>query len=284
MSNTSLTSKVTQSRGWTLALGIAAAALAAILLIAYLVQYRSSVNDSTAPTPVLVAKSLIPKGTSGTVIAEKQLFQAATLAKDDLKVGAISDPAYLNGRVAVGDIFPGQQITTADLSAGLTDALPTQLTGQQRAVAISVGGTQGLEGYVASGDRVDIYYQVPGAGGTASRSAHAERPRDARGVSRHPPTPGSASTIDCPCVDEWDALVPPPPGGRREESAQAGRHDAAAPGPHHTPAQARDQRRQRREVDTSWSARSAHSSPSKDSTRSTSSGRCPTTRASSCSG
>ena len=118
MSNTSLTSKVPQSRGWTLALGIGAAALAAILLIAYLVQYRSSVNDSTAPSPVLVAKNLIPKGTSGTVIAEKQLFQAATLSKDDLKVGAISDPAYLNGRVAVADIFPGQQITTADLSVG----------------------------------------------------------------------------------------------------------------------------------------------------------------------
>ena len=81
MSNTSLTSKVTQSRGWTLGLGIAAAALAAILLIAYLVQYRSSVNASTEPTPVLVAKGLIPKGTSGTVIAEKGLFQAATLPK-----------------------------------------------------------------------------------------------------------------------------------------------------------------------------------------------------------
>jgi Flp pilus assembly protein CpaB len=166
VSNTSLTTKVSQSRGWTLALGIAAAALAAILLIAYLVQYRSSVNDSTAPTPVLVAKNLIPKGTSGTVIAEKQLFQAATLAKDDLKVGAISDPAYLNGRVAVADIFPGQQITTADLTSGLTDAIPTQLSGKQRAVAISVGGARGLVGYVASGDRVDIYYETPGAGGT----------------------------------------------------------------------------------------------------------------------
>ena len=166
MSNTSLTSKVQQSRGWTLALGIGAAALAAILLIAYLVQYRSSVNESTAPSPVLVAKNLIPKGTSGTVIAEKNLFQAATLSKDDLKVGAISDPAYLNGRVAVADIFPGQQITTADLSVGLTDALPTQLTGKQRAVAISIGGTQGLVGYVSSGDRVDVYYETAGAGGT----------------------------------------------------------------------------------------------------------------------
>ncbi len=166
MSNTSLTSKVQQSRGWTLALGIGAAALAAILLIAYLVQYRSSVNDSTAPSPVLVAKNLIPKGTSGTVIAEKQLFQAATLSKDDLKVGAISDPAYINGSVAVADIFPGQQITTADLSVGLTDAIPTQLTGLQRAVAISVDGSRGLVGFVSSGDRVDVYYQTGSEGGT----------------------------------------------------------------------------------------------------------------------
>jgi Flp pilus assembly protein CpaB len=166
VSNTSLTSKIQLSRGWTLALGIGAAALAAILLVAYLIQYRSSVNDSTAETPVLVAKNLIPKGTSGTVIAEKGLFQAATLSKDDLKVGAISDPAYMNGRVAVGDIFPGQQITTADLSAGFTDALPTQLSGLQRAVAIPVDGARGLVGYVASGDRVDVYYQSGSTDGT----------------------------------------------------------------------------------------------------------------------
>jgi len=112
VSNTSLTSKVQQSRGWTLALGIGAAALAAILLIAYLVQYRSSVNDSTAPSPVLVAKNLIPKGTSGTVIAEKQLFQAATLSKDDLKVGAIKTGMLGNlgivEAVAEGlSLFPG---------------------------------------------------------------------------------------------------------------------------------------------------------------------------------
>jgi Flp pilus assembly protein CpaB len=166
VSNTSLTSKIQQSRGWTLALGIGAAALAAILLIAYLIQYRNSVDDSTAETPVLVAKNLIPKGTSGTVIAEKGLFQAATLSKDDLKVGAISDPAYMNGRVAVSDIFPGQQITTADLSAGFTDAIPTQLSGKQRAVAISVDGARGLVGFVASGDRVDVYYQTGSTAGT----------------------------------------------------------------------------------------------------------------------
>ena len=142
MSNT-FTSKLSQSRGWTLVVGIAAAVLAGVLLVVYLVQYRSSVNETTAPTPVLVAKNLIPVGTSGTVIAEKQLFQGATLAKDDLKVGAISDPAYLNGRVAVVDIFPGQQITASDLSAGITDALPVEAQFvQTEAGGVDTGGNE----------------------------------------------------------------------------------------------------------------------------------------------
>ncbi len=165
---------------------------------------------------MLVAKNLIPKGTSGTVIAEKQLFQAATLAKNDLKVGAISDPAYLNGRVAVADIFPGQQITTADLTAGLTDAIPTQLSGKQRAVAIPVSGARGLVGFVASGDRVDIYYETGASGGTilgllapnvlvmraAGRGRLADDP-----PGRRRPRPEARA-----CVRLGHAVVPAAPG------------------------------------------------------------------------
>ena len=123
--------RVGSSRGTTLALGIGAAVLAAILLLVYLNRYRSSVDAENAPTPVLVAKNLIAKGTSGTIIAKKELFQAASLPKDDLKVGAISDPGYLNGRVAATDIFPGQQITTADLSAGLDGRDPDAAHGHR---------------------------------------------------------------------------------------------------------------------------------------------------------
>ena len=226
MSNTSLTSKVTQSRGWTLGLGIAAAALAAILLIAYLVQYRSSVNASTEATPVLVAKGLIPKGTSGTVIAEKGLFQAATLPKDDLKIGAISDPAYLNGRVAVADIFPGQQITTADVSAGLTDAIPTQLSGKQRAVAITIGATQGLVGYVASGDHVDVYYQTGSNDGADPRPPRAERDDHARRQPGDHPRRRRARAEARPRVRERDAVVPPPARRQREGRRPSGRSRA----------------------------------------------------------
>ena len=166
MSNQAITTRISNSRTWTLGLGIGAALLAAILLVVYLNRYRSSVDAESAPTPVLVAKNLIPKGTSGTIIAKQELFQVASLPKNDLKVGAIADPAYLNGRVAATDIFPGQQVTTADLSVTTTEAVPTNLTGVERAVAIPVDGPRGLVGFTAQGDRVDVYVALTGAGGS----------------------------------------------------------------------------------------------------------------------
>lgn len=157
--------KLTQSRGWTIGIGVAAAVLAAILLIVYLNRYRSSVNDLAAQTPVLVAKSLIPVGTSGTVVAEKKLYQVASYAQDDIKLGAVADPAYLAGRVALVDIFPGQQITSAEFSAEPSQTIPTQLTGLQRAVAIPASGAKNLVGIAATGDRIDIYYGTGSATG-----------------------------------------------------------------------------------------------------------------------
>ena len=99
MSNT-FTSKVSgrmSSRGWAIALGIGAIALAAILLIVYLDRYRARVGSENAPTPVLVAKQLIPKGTSGTVIASQGMYAPTTLPRKEVEVGAIADPSYLSG-------------------------------------------------------------------------------------------------------------------------------------------------------------------------------------------
>ena len=166
MSNTSLTSKVQQSRGWTLALGIGAAALAAILLIAYLVQYRSSVNDSTAPTPVLVAKNLIPKGTPGTVVATKQLYQNTSVPENNVQEGAISDPNALAGRTAITDIYPGSQLTLSNFTAEASGALNAQLSGRERAITITVDPVKGSLANVASGDKVDIYTQLTRDGRT----------------------------------------------------------------------------------------------------------------------
>ena len=78
MSNT-LTSKVSgrmSSRSWAIAIGAAAVVLAAILLIVYLDRYRARVSGENAPTPVLVAKQLIPAGTPGTLVASQHHVRA----------------------------------------------------------------------------------------------------------------------------------------------------------------------------------------------------------------
>jgi Flp pilus assembly protein CpaB len=164
MSNT-LTSKVSgrmSSRGWAIALGIGAIVLAAILLVVYLDRYRSRVSGEGAPTPVLVAKQLIPKGTPGNIVATQSMYAATTLPRKEVEVGAVADPSYLAGRAAAADIFPGQQITATDFAASDTASVDSQITGTQRAISISIDNVHGSLSQVQVGDSVDVYTAVAG--------------------------------------------------------------------------------------------------------------------------
>src|SRR4051794_41526158 len=87
--------KALSTRGGLTLIAILAALLAAGLIVFYLHQYRSSVDDSGKVTTVLVAKGPIDKGASGDVVASTAQFQAMTVKKGQLKAGAISDPRTL---------------------------------------------------------------------------------------------------------------------------------------------------------------------------------------------
>jgi Flp pilus assembly protein CpaB len=156
-------SRLLKTRQGTIVVGIAAAVLAAILLLVYLSHYRNSVKGPTEPMTVLVAKRLIPKGTSGSSIAAKNLFVVTTIPKSQLKLGAISDPAVLRSTFAAADIYPRQQLTSADFTAGSVGALAAQLSGRWRAVALpALDATHGLSPDVQAGDRLDVYGQLNG--------------------------------------------------------------------------------------------------------------------------
>jgi Flp pilus assembly protein CpaB len=155
-----LTERVSASRGWAIAVGIAAAVLAGLLLLAYLDRYRDSVTGDTARSSVLVAKSLILEGTSGDVVANAQDYQVAEIQNKEVKTGAIADPADLNDRVATKDIYPGQQITSADFSSSTTNAVDTQITGRERAISVNVDNVHGSLSQLAAGDRIDLYVSL----------------------------------------------------------------------------------------------------------------------------
>ena len=143
----------TRRGAYTLALS--AALLAALVLVVFVTQYRNSVSASVAPTPVLTADRLIPAGTAGSQVITEKLFEPATIAKEDLRPGAITDIAAIRGMVAVNEVLPGQQITRADFSAK-ADPIRSRLAKDERAIQIPIDKVHGLIGTVRPGDRVDI--------------------------------------------------------------------------------------------------------------------------------
>jgi Flp pilus assembly protein CpaB len=157
-------SRLLKTRQGTIAVGIGAAVLAAILLLVYLRNYRSSVKGSSEPVTVLVAKRLIPKGTSGAAVATQNLFVVTSIPKGQIKLGAITDSGALRGTVAANDIYPNQQLTSADFRSSGAGALASQLTTTWRAVALPpLDAAHGLSGAVQAGDHVDIYAQLGAA-------------------------------------------------------------------------------------------------------------------------
>jgi Flp pilus assembly protein CpaB len=148
--------KLTSTRAGTIALATLAAIVAGGAILVYLNRYRDSVSANAAPVTVLVAKQPIQKGTPGTAIAASGFFTTSTIRQGELRDGAFSDPASLRGEVAVRDIYPGQQLTAADFTAGST-SLASSLTKTQRLITIPLDSAHGLIGQVEAGDHVDVY-------------------------------------------------------------------------------------------------------------------------------
>jgi Flp pilus assembly protein CpaB len=148
------------SRRSSVIVGAAAAALAGIVLIVYLQHYRSSISAGGAAATVLVAKSGIQKGTPGDIVASRGLFQVAQIRKSDLRAGAITDPATLRGRVAVTDVYQGQQLSAAEFTPAGIDAIGNHLTGDLRAISVPVDAVHSVNGNIGNGDHVDIFLGI----------------------------------------------------------------------------------------------------------------------------
>jgi Flp pilus assembly protein CpaB len=165
-----LTRKLLSTREGTLGFATLAGLLAIGVLVAFMHGYKRTVDDGAQPVTVLVARNALPKGVSGDVIAEKGMFQATGLKRDQVKEGAITDPAGLRGQVATHDLVRGQQLTAADFGKPSNRVL-SRLQGDQRAVAIPVDTSHGMVGQIQTGDHVDVLagfqVQPDGTGGRA---------------------------------------------------------------------------------------------------------------------
>jgi flagella basal body P-ring formation protein FlgA len=96
--------------------------LAAVVLVVYRNHHRSPANDTGGePIGVLVAKTTIPKGTSGGAIGQGRLYKLAEIPQAQLRNGAIFDPSALAGKfaplasyVTLRNIARGAPLTSAN--------------------------------------------------------------------------------------------------------------------------------------------------------------------------
>jgi Flp pilus assembly protein CpaB len=149
------------TRKGAVAVGLAAAAVALVLLLVYVKQYRHNVSATAQTTQVLVARSLIQKGTPGNVVGTRHLYELRAVPKDTVRLGALIDPASLRTGVALNDIFPGQQLVDTDFGVP-SNVLDTQISGSQRALSFPIDASRTLNSQIESGDHVDIYWSIPG--------------------------------------------------------------------------------------------------------------------------
>jgi Flp pilus assembly protein CpaB len=155
-----MSSKLFTTRQGTVLLGVIAAVIAAIALLVYLNQYRDSVNKGSQFIQVITAKQLIQKGTPGNVIGTTGVYEKTSFPKNQLKTGAILDPSTLAGKVALVDIYPGQQLTASEFGVAKAGTLTSYIARNQRAVVIPLGTPQQAGGQISLGSHVDVWASV----------------------------------------------------------------------------------------------------------------------------
>lgn len=158
------------TKNGTFAVAAVLALVAAAALLVFLRAYKDDLTDSD-PVQVLVAKSVIPKGTPGDLVASQQLYNLSRVKDSQVEDGAITDPDELEGEVVAEDISPGHQLQSSDFEEGRT--AQARLSGFQRAMSVPIDESRGLIGDVEAGDRVDVVvtYRNSGTGPNSARIA-----------------------------------------------------------------------------------------------------------------
>jgi pilus assembly protein CpaB len=147
--------------GRRVALLVAAIVIAAIgttLVYLYAKQADDRAQADAQPQDVLVARELIPAGTTAEQAITDNLIETKSIAADDVAVNAVGTVEALSGQVAITTIYQGQQILT-DLfgtsveAVSAIDSLPKGMI----ATSYEFTDTGRVAGFVNPGSRVSVF-------------------------------------------------------------------------------------------------------------------------------
>lgn len=132
------------------------AALGTLLIFAYVRQADDRALKDQEPVEVLVAKTLIRAGTLGSAAERAGAFRLQRVPRSATIEGVLGDPRPITDLVAVGDIYPGEQIIRAKFAPpGSTSALA--IPAGKIAMSIRLGDPERVAGFVRPGSEVVVF-------------------------------------------------------------------------------------------------------------------------------
>ena len=170
------------TRRGTIALAAGIGLIAAVVLVVFFQQYRTALIGSDR-VQVLVARTVIPRGTSGQLILDEKAYRMATVRRSELKGDGIVDPNRMVHLITLRELYPGHQLDERDFQHAAGTA-PSRLARYQRAITVPVDAARGMTSEVRYGDRVDVIRAAGGPSAAAVGASGAQAARLGRVLSR----------------------------------------------------------------------------------------------------
>lgn len=128
---------------------------------------RSDGDDSTEEVvPVVVAQADLSPGEAGKDVVAAGKVTVEQVPRSEVETGALTSVAEVDDTIIGSSVAEGGQLLAADLRPASLRGEAVSLPDGLQAVAVTVPFTNGGAGYIAPGDRVDVYVTVPpGAAG-----------------------------------------------------------------------------------------------------------------------
>lgn len=154
----------------TIVLGLVAALVGALLVLAYGSQVKERISEGKETIPVLVASAAIEPGATLESLAE--LTAIEEIPREYVALGALGDLGSVEGLVLSAPLSEGAQVTAGQFAA--PEAISTlQPEKGMVAVAVQVGLSPGVARYASPGGTVDVFATYESVSGTTESEGEA---------------------------------------------------------------------------------------------------------------
>lgn len=142
---------------------ILVAALGAGLVLVYVHDVNQRVKAREAPERILIAKKIIPAGTTGAAASASGDLEFMKIAREAVAPGALTSIDPVANLVALAPIYPGEQILSTKFGKQGASNLLTIPTAGTMALSISLPGPARVNGFIAPGSEVAVFLTANGS-------------------------------------------------------------------------------------------------------------------------